>query len=122
MAIHDCPCCTCGRRAPVQKSDHVFQKDGYYTHATRAPKGAPGTVAGSITWEEHERAWLDYGRRYPGQSAQRMAERGGFSYNELLDHLGHPPETWSPRGNREAQEAVWAIAQEQRKAGTYTER
>ena len=88
----------------------------------RIKVGEPGFVAGSITWEEHEKAWADYGRRYPGQSAQRMAERGGFSYSELVLYLGRPPETWSPMGNAEAQEAVSKLAREQRAAGTYTGR
>ena len=122
MPVHDCPCCICGRRAPVQKSAYVYQKNQDYTHAPRMQVGAPGAVEGSITWEEHEKAWEDYGRRYPGQSAQRMAERGGFSYNELVDHLGRPPETWVPKGNREAQEEVWKVAQEQRAAGRHIPR
>lgn len=53
----------------------------------------PGTIA----WAEHEEAWRDYNRRYHGQSAERIAERGGFGYGELVDHLGHPPRTWEPR-------------------------
>lgn len=58
-------------------------------------QGRPGTVA----WWEHERAYADYARRFPGsaqtQSAARLAERGGFSYGELIDHLGHEPTTWT---------------------------
>lgn len=71
-----------GRRAPVQRDDR---------------QSTPGTVA----WWEHEAAYADYKRRCPGsamkQSAERLAQRGGFSYGELLDHLGHAPTTWSAR-------------------------
>lgn len=67
------------RRAPVQGGDQTGKP--------------PGTVA----WWEHEQAWLDYSRRYSGQSAERIAERGGFGYWELMDHLGHEPTTWRPR-------------------------
>jgi hypothetical protein len=69
------------RRAPVQ-SDHTFR----------------GRVAGTITWDEHEEAWNDYAKRYgTEQSAERVAERGGFGYDELIDHLKREPRTWKPR-------------------------
>lgn len=72
------------RRAPVQ---------GDY----RIPKGLPGHAPGTVTWEAHEAAWEDYAKRYGrDQSAERIAERGGFGYAELTDHLGHPPKTWEP--------------------------
>ena len=72
------------RRAPVQAN-------------RRIPKGEPGHVAGTVSWVEHELAWQDYNRRHPGQSAERTAERGGFCYLELTDHLGCAPKTWMPR-------------------------
>ena len=53
--------------------------------------------AGSVAWWEHEAAWRDYASRYPGQSAETIADRCGFSYAELIDHLGHEPTTWVPR-------------------------
>ena len=72
------------RRAPVQ---------GDY----RIAKGAPGHRAGTVTWEEHAKAWEDYARRYGrDQSAERIAERGGFGHEELTEHLGHAPTTWEP--------------------------
>lgn len=74
-----CDTCICGKRAPVQ-SDSDYKKS-----------------AGSITWEEHLLAWTSYASRYSGQSAERMAERGGFSYGELLMYLGREPTTWQPR-------------------------
>lgn len=53
---------------------------------------------GTITWSEHERAWQAYDRKWrSGQSAQRIAERGGFAYEELVEFLGRDPETWEAR-------------------------
>lgn len=53
---------------------------------------------GTIDWEEHERVWTAYAAKYGGyQTAQRIAERGGFSYAELVEFLGHDPTTWKPR-------------------------
>ena len=80
-----CPSCTCGRRAPVQRQEQRF--DG-------KPARGPGTIA----WWEHMLAYSDYSHRYgSSQSAERLAERGGFGYLELVDFLGHEPTTWSPR-------------------------
>jgi len=50
---------------------------------------------GLIDWEEHEKAWEEYSKRFGNdQSAVRIAERGGFSYNELRELLGRHPTTW----------------------------
>lgn len=69
------------RRAPVQ-GDH----------------GRRGRPRGTIAWDEHVEAWNDYAKRYgTSQSAERIAERGGFGYEELIDHLGREPHTWKPR-------------------------
>lgn len=58
----------------------------------------PGHHAGTISWEEHLEAYKDYSNRYgSGQSAERLAERGGFGYAELVDHLGREPRTWRKR-------------------------
>lgn len=80
MSDKHCETCICGKRAPVQAS----RKHG---------KG-PGT----ISWEEHTRAHSGYVAYWGSgnQSAQRLAERGGFSYCELVDFLGHEPKTWAP--------------------------
>lgn len=70
------------KRAPVQ---------GDYNRATRRYENA-----GSIAWAEHVEAWEDYARRYGrDQSAERIAERGGFGYAELVDHLKRVPTTWT---------------------------
>lgn len=73
----NCPTCIRGRRAPVQ--------------VDRKLKRGPGT----ISWEEHLQADSAYSARYGvSQSADRIAERGGFGWSELLEFLGHEPTTW----------------------------
>lgn len=63
----------------------------------RLPKGELGREPGTIRWEEHLAAYSDYAMRYgSSQTAERLAERGGFGYQELVDHLGHEPMTWRP--------------------------
>lgn len=48
------------------------------------PKTAPVQGYGSIPWELHERAWAVYASKYGrDQSAERIAERHGFSTREL---------------------------------------
>lgn len=75
----ECPNCICGKRAPVQA----------------APEKGKGP--GSIAWEEHERIWAVYAAKYgAAQSAQRMAERGGFGYREIVFLTGNEPTTWLP--------------------------
>lgn len=73
------------RRAPVQGD------------SARVLPGRPGREPGTVEWAEHVEAWSDYAKRYGrDQSAERIAERGGFGYRELTDHLGHAPTTWEP--------------------------
>ena len=59
----------------------------------RAPVQSP---RGTIAWAEHVEAWEQYAKRYRGQSAERIAERGGFGYHELVTFLGRDPETFVP--------------------------
>lgn len=74
------------RRAPVQGDYGI-------------PRGKPGHSSGTIAWEEHELAWQAYAKRFGrDQSAERIAERAGFGYQELIDYLGHPPKTWREWG------------------------
>jgi hypothetical protein len=50
---------------------------------------------GTIAWEEHLEAWNAYQAKYHAeQSAERIAERGGFGYSELQALLGRIPSTW----------------------------
>mgnify|MGYP003407619660 CR=1 FL=1 len=65
----------------------------FVTKHGREPK-PPGRVA---MWE-HEVAYVVYASKYGrSQSAERLLERGGFSYGEFVMFLGHPPTTWVPR-------------------------
>ena len=38
----------------------------------------------SIPWHFHERAWSEYAAHHHGQSAERIAERGGFGVSEVV--------------------------------------
>jgi len=91
----NCPACSVRReeeeeeetkrtcRAPVQQE--------YDPRRERIP-------AGTISWEEHEEAWAAYAKRFGKyQSAERIAERGGFGYFELVEFLGRRPTTWQER-------------------------
>jgi hypothetical protein len=80
------------QRVPVQADEahwnphHKDRKSGLVIHG-------PGT----ITWEEHEKAWIKYALKFgTDQSALRIAERGGFGYGELEVYLGYEPKTWEP--------------------------
>lgn len=54
---------------------------------------------GSISWDEHVAVWTRYAGLYGSrQTAERMAERGGFGYYEAVELLGAPLKTWSVRG------------------------
>lgn len=50
---------------------------------------------GSIAWAEHLECYVKYAARYgKDQSAERLAERGGFGYDEFVVLMGAPPRTW----------------------------
>lgn len=54
--------------------------------------------AGTITWEEHLEVYKEYCRRFGNaQSAEDMARRAGFGYDECCEFLGHEPKTWVKR-------------------------
>ena len=80
MSEPHCATCACGRRANVQSD----QGADY-----RSRRGA-----GTISCAEHELAWSAYEAAYHGQSAQRIHDRGGFGYSELVLLLGREPTTW----------------------------
>lgn len=74
------------RRAPVQRE--------------RVSHGQ-GKPDGTIAWTEHVQVWNAYAAKYGRQqSAERIAERGGFGWSEIVMLLGREPETWQPRGSR----------------------
>jgi hypothetical protein len=78
---------------------------GHRHDGGHAPDRAPvnGAPYGTIDWAEHCDAWEVYASRHSGQSALRIAERGGFGLWELCDQLGRAPQTWQPSSNsREA--------------------
>jgi hypothetical protein len=65
------------------------------------PRASPGHAPGTISWDEHMEAWQEYQRRYhTHQSAERIVERGGFSYDELVLLLKRIPKTWEPVSRR----------------------
>lgn len=73
------------------------QGDGPYWLSPDHParQGTNTHCPGSVSMEEHVEAWRAYESEYhSGQSAQRIAERGGFSYFELCNFLGHAPTTF----------------------------
>jgi hypothetical protein len=77
------------RRAPVQGEVRRDSKGEVARPVSWIPMG-------TISWEEHEAAWRAYDAKWRcGQSAERIAERAGFSYYELCDLLGHEPRTWT---------------------------
>lgn len=87
MSETHCPTCTCERRVRVQNDD--AGKLGDITWPKRG--------VGTITWAEHVEAWSNYAVKYgKDQSAQRIHERGGFGYRELVMFLGRLPTTWRP--------------------------
>ncbi len=48
-----------------------------------------------ISWAEHLEAWYAYSSRYgTRQSAERIAQRGGFGLWELEEFLGRAPRTY----------------------------
>lgn len=53
----------------------------------------------TVSWDEHVRVWEVYAKHFggSGQSAERVAERGGFGLLEIIFMTGAPPKTWRPR-------------------------
>lgn len=55
----------------------------------RIPRDGGPVARCTIPWWLAEEAYRDYARRYGGgQTLDELAARGGFSRDELLDHLG----------------------------------
>lgn len=61
-----------------------------------------GSPHGTISWNEHQLAWLTYHYHHPQQTAETIAARGGFGIEELILQLGRVPTSWLPdeRTNR----------------------
>lgn len=80
------------RRVPVQ-GDGLWHLPEYRHSEDGRRTKRPGT----ITWTEHVEIWEAYHKRWSGQDAETIARRGGFSYWEAADLLGHELTTWEPR-------------------------
>lgn len=75
------------KRAPVQ-GDYRYRARG--PHPLRVPSG-------TIAWSEHLAVFELYAKRYSvEQTAERIAERGGFGYGEIQALTGAAPTTWEP--------------------------
>jgi hypothetical protein len=57
------------RNAPIQMP-----------HYGRVPHG----IRFRVPWRIHKKAWQEYAKHYSGQSAERLADRGGFGLEELI--------------------------------------
>lgn len=100
-----CPTCQEERRAPTLR--------GFYGRHSDPAKDLPGGREGWVPWAIHIDAWKGYAEAGHGdQSAERVAERGGFGYREIqcaiarhynaciggLCKIEHPPVPgWEPR-------------------------
>ena len=74
------------------------QGDGPWWLHTGHPAKRNTAPPGMIAWAEHLEAYEAYADRYGrAQSAERLVERGGFGYHELVELLGHKPTTWVKR-------------------------
>ena len=113
------------REMKNERRAHV-QGDGLYNLRSDDPRRKGAHYPGSIAWQEHEEAWTGYAKRFPGsardQDAKRVAQRGGFSYNELVEYLGHAPTTWivSPQFASGAQEDPYEKEEECRVCQPFT--
>lgn len=78
------------RRAPIQ-GDYWL------------PRGTLGREPGTISWDEHLEAYAVYASKYgTSQSAERIAERDGFGYEEITILLGHAPKTYQAGRKQES--------------------
>jgi hypothetical protein len=44
----------------------------------------PHGIQFRVPWRIHQKAWEEYAKHYSGQSAERLADRGGFGLVELI--------------------------------------
>ncbi len=84
------------RRAPTQGGSWKGVPAGQLASLNRSKRIPPGT----ISWADHLRVYAAYSQRFgTGQSAERLAERGGFCVAEIV-WLGVPDAlaSWLPVG------------------------
>lgn len=92
-------CCECFTKILGPATAHV----PVTKQNTRAPvqgehKTASSMPPGTVSWEEHLEAYAVYVKTHGNaQSAERLAERAGFGYQEITELLGHKPKTWKAR-------------------------
>lgn len=110
-AAAGCDCAGCsyareqsGAHAEVDEDEPTQPERRVPVHYERKTLITAEKPAGTITWSEHVEAWEAYAALVPARnrgsydiSAERVAERGGFGYYELVKFLGHEPKTWRPR-------------------------
>lgn len=85
-------CCGHGVTSPSFVGDRRVPVQGIFE------RGKWKVLPGTISYEEHFLAWEAYQKKWHShQSADRIAERGGFDWNELVEFLGREPETWRSR-------------------------
>jgi len=59
-------------------------------HSGRVPHG----IRFRVPWRIHKKAWEEYAKHYSDQSAEKIADRGGFGLEELIYFLaGENPYT-----------------------------
>ena len=81
--------------ADVDRFAPVQQTSCWFPPRRRTDASRPDGV---IAWAEHLEAYAGYSKRYgTDQSAERLAERGGFGMEELRTFLGREPSTWRAR-------------------------
>lgn len=97
----ECTWIPCERCAPGLGERVPVQADGLYYLSEDDRRRVGSHPPGTVEWGEHVMAWRGYGERFPGsaldQDAVRIAQRGGFGYNEMTEYLGHEPTTWRAR-------------------------
>lgn len=94
------------KRMTAEREERRTRVQGDGAYWLSRDRWTPGEtqVPGSITWAEHLEVWVLYdAKHHARQSAERIAERGGFSYWECADLLGHELRTWLPEDSRLAE-------------------
>jgi len=92
--------CPNERRVPVQGDGPNNLPEAHPARRAWVERyGHPPWPPGTIAWSEHLLAHAAYEQQYGTchQSAERIAERGGFSRLEAEELLGRPLSTWRRR-------------------------
>jgi hypothetical protein len=85
-------------RAPVQGNGPYWMPSSHPYRVACESRDGECHPPGTISDEEFRAIYECYVARYGrGQSAERLAERGGFGYAEIVALTGKPPKTWQPQ-------------------------